>query len=236
MRTSTISAILATIFLFFVTLCHAGEESRLVANLELGKQQTVITYGTSLTAGGAWVQQLQAILDSSYPGKAKVINSGKSSMWSKWGVDNLDKRVIEKTPDTVLIEFAINDAYLPYKTSVKQARSNLENMIERILKSNFDCEIVLMVMNPPIRVSLERRPKIKDYYQMYRDVAKDRKLLLIDHYPNWEKILNEDPNLFKKYVPDGIHPTTEGCKMVVTPEIVRSLGIKAGQMNASDKK
>jgi hypothetical protein len=109
-------------------------------------------------------------------------------------------------------------------------------MIERILKSNFDCEIVLMVMNPPIRVSLERRPKIKDYYQMYRDVARDRKLLLIDHYPNWEKILNKEPNLFKKYVPDGIHPTTEGCKMVVTPEIVRSLGIKAGQMNASDKK
>jgi acyl-CoA thioesterase-1 len=146
-------------------------------------------------------------------------------MWSKWGVDNLDKRVIEKRPDTVLIEFGINDAFLPYKTSVEQAKSNLENMIDRILKSNPDCEIVLMVTNPPVRVHLERRPKIKDYYQMYRDVAKQRKLLLIDHYPAWEKILEEDPKLFDIYVPDGIHPAPKGCEAVITPAIVKALGM-----------
>jgi len=157
-------------------------------------------------------------------------------MWSKWGVDNLDKRVIEKNPDTVLIEFAINDAYLPYKTSVEQARSNLENMIDRILKSHPDCEIVLMVMNPPIGVHLERRPKIKDYYRMYRDVARDRKLLLIDHYPKWEKILDQDAELFNKYVPDGIHPGPEGCKMVISPEIAKSLGIATEQKDAGEKK
>ena len=33
-----------------------------------------------------------------------------------------------------------------------------------------------MVMNPPIGVHLERRPKIKEYYQMYRDVAKEQEL------------------------------------------------------------
>ena len=53
-----------------------------------------------------------------------------------------------------------------------------------------------MVMNPPIGIHLERRPKIEEYYQMYRIVAKVRKLLLIDHAPNWEKILEEDPGLF----------------------------------------
>jgi len=147
-------------------------------------------------------------------------------MWSKWGVDNLDKRVIEKNPDTVLIEFAINDAYLPHKTSVEQARSNLENMIGRILKSHPDCEIVLMVMNPPIGVHLERRPKVKDYCQMYRDVAKNRKLLLIDHYPKWEKLLNEARELFNKYVPDGLHPGPEGCKIVILSEIIKSLGVR----------
>jgi acyl-CoA thioesterase I len=231
-----VSAILVTFCLFFTTLCYSEEKSRLVANLESGNQQTVITYGTSLTSNAAWVQQLQAALNSSYPGKAKVINSGKGAMWSKWGVDNLDKLVIEKKPDTVLIEFAINDAYLPYKTSIEQARSNLENMIDRILKSNSNCEIVLMVMNPPIGVPLELRPKIKDYYQMYRDVAKNRKLLLIDHYPNWETILNKDPALFKKYISDGIHPSAQGCAMVVSPEVFRSLGIKAEQKTAPNKK
>jgi lysophospholipase L1-like esterase len=108
-------------------------------------------------------------------------------------------------------------------------------MIERILKANPKCEIILMAMNPPIGVHLERRPKIKDYYEMYRNVAKDRKLLLIDHYPKWEKILNEDPDLFNKYVPDGIHPGTEGCKVVITPNITKALRIIAEQKNAPDK-
>jgi sialate O-acetylesterase len=62
---------------------------------------------------------------------------------------------------------------------------------------------------------------------MYREVAKERKLLLIDHYPQWEKILNETPELFKAYVPDGIHPGAEGCKVVITPTIVEALGIAA---------
>ena len=225
MNKSKLYAVLLTICLLPITLCQAAEKSGLVTNLESGKQQTIVTYGTSLTAGGAWVKQLQQALDSSYPRKAKVINSGKGAMWSKWGVDNLDQRVIEKNPDMVLIEFAINDAFLRYKTSVKQAQNNLENMTERILKAHPKCEIILMVMNPPIGAHLERRPKIKEYYQMYREVAKERKFLLIDHYPNWEKILNKDADLFNKYVPDGIHPGPEGCKEVITPKMIKALGI-----------
>ncbi len=231
MSKSRFSSAILAISLFAGAGCQTTETSSLVRNLDYGKQQTVVTYGTSLTAGGAWVKQLQQALNSSHPGQAEVINAGKGAMWSKWGVDNLDKRVIEKKPDTILIEFAINDAYLPYKTSVKQAQRNLENMLERILKANPKCEIVLMVMNPPVGVHLERRPKVKEYYEMYRNVAKYRKLLLIDHYPKWEKILKEDADLFEKYVPDGIHPGAEGCEEVITPNILTELGIWAEQEN-----
>ena len=205
----------------------AGKESPFVANLRAGKSQTLVTYGTSLTAGGAWVGQLKTALDKAYPDRATVINSGAGAMWSTWGVENLDQRVIAKKPDMVLIEFAINDAYLDYKTSVARARKNLENMIDRILHSKASCEIVLMVMNPPIKVHLQRRPKIKDYYQMYREVAQARKLRLLDHYPAWQKILESDPKRFDAYVPDGIHPAPSGCQAVITPAIVRALGIDA---------
>jgi len=224
---AVLNAVILAITLLTVTAGRASEKSQLISNLDGGKPQTVVTYGTSLTAGGTWVSQMKEALNRHYAGKVTVINSGKGAMWSKWGVDNLDKRVIEKKPDTVLIEFAINDAYLPYKTSVKQARSNLEKMIERVLATNADCEIILMVMNPPVGVHLERRPEIAEYYQMYREVARERKLQLIDHYPQWEKVLNETPELFKKYVPDGIHPGAEGCKVVITPVILKALGITA---------
>ena len=222
LRTSI--SILAVLTVVLVSVATA-KQSKFVANLKSGKQQTIVTYGTSLTDRAAWVSQLQKALDGRFPGKAKLINSGKGAMWSKWGVDNLDKLVIAKAPDAVFIEFAANDAYLPYQTSIEQARKNLNNMIDRILKAEADCEIILMVMNPLVGVHLERRPKIKEYNQMYREVANERNFLLVDHYPNWEKILKQDPKLFNRYVPDGAHPGTEGCKIVITPQLIESLGL-----------
>ena len=209
--------------LFSIAQAGAG----LVRNLEAGKPQTVVTYGTSLTAGGAWVGQLGAALEARWPGRAKVVNSAQSGMWSKWGVENLDGRVIAKKPDTVLIEFGINDAYLEYKTPVAGARAHLETMIDRILAAKADTEIILMTMNPPVGVHLERRPAIAEYYEMYRSVAKERDLQLVDHAANWAPVLVNDRKRFDRYVPDGIHPGPEGCREVITPALLKALGIPA---------
>jgi acyl-CoA thioesterase I len=232
----TIKTIASAASLLLAISAFAGEASRLAANLKAGKPQTIVTYGTSLTAGGEWVAQLQRALEAKYPGLATVINSGEGAMWSKWGVDNLESRVIQKKPDTVFIEFAINDAFLEYKTSVEGARRNLENMVDHIRRSKADTEIIVMTMNPPTGIHLERRPKFEDYYQMYRDVAKKRKLRLIDHCLNWERILDKDKDLFNRYVPDGIHPGPEGCEKVITPAILEALGISAEPTTAGDAK
>jgi lysophospholipase L1-like esterase len=216
----------AALFCLAISL-FAADESRLVANLKAGKPQTIVTYGTSLTAGGAWVGQMKEALAGKFPGLVTVINSGQGGMWSKWGVENLEARVIAKKPDTVLIEFGINDAFLEYQTSVAAAQSNLVRMIERIQAANAATEIILMTMNPPIGVHLERRPNYRAYYDMYRAVAKGRKLRLIDHQANWESLLTRDKDRFAKYVPDGIHPGREGCEKMITPEILTALGIGA---------
>ncbi len=63
---------------------------------------------------------------------------------------------------------------------------------------------------------------------MYRDVAKMRKLRLIDHLVNWEQLLEKDKPLFDKYVPDGLHPGAEGCAKIITPAILKALGLRAG--------
>ena len=216
---------MTTICVLTSALSLAQGKSKLITNLESGKKQTLVAYGTSLTASSAWVRQLQDLLNRNYPSMATVINSGKDAMSSKWGVDNLEELVIQRKPNTVLMEFAVNDAYLPYKTSVADARRNLENMIDRILKADPNCEVILMVMNPPIADHLKLRPQFKDYYQMYRDVARELKLKLIDHYPNWEAILTKDKKLFMKYIPDGIHPSPDACKSVIIPKILESLGM-----------
>ncbi len=216
-----------------VLLALAGEAfgqvgSRLVANLEAGKKQTVVAYGTSLTAYGDWVGHLREALEANYPGRAAVVNSGRPDMSSRWGLANLETRVIAHRPDTVLIEFAINDACLDYNIPVAEARQNLDRMIDRIRAAGPDTEIILMTMNPPVGLALLRRPRIRDYYRMYREAAAELGLLLIDHARNWERILEIDRALFDRYVPDGIHPGPEGCAAVITPAVLAGLGIPRG--------
>lgn len=198
-------------------------KAKFVDNLESGKTQHVVTYGTSLTDKGAWVQALADYLKEKYPGLVKVTNSGKSAMWSGWGVENLEERVIREKPDAVIIEFGINDAYVEYKTSLKQSAANLEYMIDRIEENNPECEVILMTMNPPVREHLDVRPRIEEYYQGYRDIAKKRGLMLIDHQLNWNRVLETNPELFDRYVPDGIHPSDEGCLKVIVPEIMKQI-------------
>ena len=128
-------------------------------------------------------------------------------------------------PYAVFIEFAINDAFVKYDTSPAEAQRNLETMIGRILKAQRPCQIILMKMDRPIGVHLESRPKIVEYYEVYRQVAKERKLLLIDHEPNWQKMLQQEKDTFAKYVPDGIHPNALGCENVILPQLLQSLNL-----------
>ena len=227
MNKSKCSTILLTLCLFSAVACQAEKKSKLITNLESGKKQVVVAYGTSLTSHGAWVKQVGNTLNKKYPGLITMHNYGGSGRWSDWGVKNLNAKVLKMNPDTVFIEFAINDCVDRFKASVKLAKSNLETIIDRILKSNPDCEIILMVMNPATGGWATYRSRLPKFYQMYRDVAKERGFLLIDHYPDWKKILDKGLNKFKKYVPDGLHPGEKGCKTVTTPNIIKALGIEA---------
>ncbi|WP_168432907.1 sialate O-acetylesterase [Pontiella sulfatireligans] len=212
-----------------------GSPKTRVSRLEAGEKQTVVVYGTSLTAVGAWVDQLRAVLEQNYPGQITLINSARGGSNSEWGRKSFDERVIQKKPDTMFIEFAINDAVASRKVSVEKARENLEDMIDRLLAAQPDCKIILMTMDPAVSHHADRRPDLVTYYQMYRDVAKARGFLLIDHYPNWEKLLNEDPGLFIQYVPDGIHPVRDGALQVIMPAMMSALGLKKGKPELNEQ-
>ncbi|MFH0921466.1 MAG: GDSL-type esterase/lipase family protein [Fibrobacterota bacterium] len=195
-------------------------KSFLVENLEMGWPQKIVTYGTSLTAGGAWVRQVDSLLNLRFPGRVTLVNSGLSGQNSRWGVANLRSRVLNQSPDVVFIEFAINDDAAASLLSLDSSRINLNNMIDSILSVNPDCQIIPMTMNP---TTWSNRDSLEYYYQMYRDVATQRKRMLVDNYVNWKPVLDTNPTLFSSLVPDGLHPNDNGCWQVTTPEIMRML-------------
>jgi len=152
--------------------------------------------------------------------------AGKGGMWSTWGVKNFEDSVVAKKPDAVFIEFGINDAFLDYATPVELAKLNLEYMIDRVMLYSDSCDIFLQVMNMPIGKSAALRPDLDAYYTMYREVARDKKVLLIDHYTNWLAILKKGENIFRQYVPDGLHPNAKGAKEVIAPKILEVLNVE----------
>jgi len=201
-----------------------------IKQLQAGKPQHIVVYGTSLSSGNhgeAWMRVVDKIINSQYGGHLfSYTLAGKGGMWSTWGVQHLEDSVIAKKPDAVIMEFGMNDAFLKYNTSVAVARLNLEYMINRIKLYNDSCDIVLQVMNMPIGKSAGYRPHLDAYYAMYRAVAKEKHILLIDHYPNWQKVLDQGESVFLQYVPDGLHPNTKGAEEIIAPHILAALGLK----------
>ncbi|MGK0186366.1 MAG: lysophospholipase L1-like esterase, partial [Verrucomicrobiales bacterium] len=196
--------------------------------------------GTSLTASApGWPVELQTWL------KAQAIDPNNVSLWNRGvgaaGSDHPDwdhplyehlsgKRwalplILETlpVPDVVFIEYSINDAYLPYQLSLQESEDNLNFIIDEYLAFKPDIEIILMTMNNPGGPHLVSRPDIEDYYQIYRDVAEERGLLLIDHYPNWINLFNVDPDTWDSYFYDKLHPNTLGSDTVIMPELIRAL-------------
>ena len=209
-------------------------------NLQAGKKQTVVVYGTSLTIKGEWTKALNAYFDQQFPGLVTFHNSAKSGMHSDWGVANLQERVLAQNPDLVFIEFSMNDAATKNNVSLEKSQANLDSMIKALRQQNPDTDIVLQTMDvawdSPRMLDKKYgsdRPNLEAYYEVYRRYAKDHQLPLVDNYLNWLKIQKEEPDRYQKMVSDGIHPSSTSSVAVTWPA-VEALLEKARGIAATD--
>lgn len=210
-------------------------QSHLIEQLKNGEPQHIVVYGTSLSSGGAgkaWMRVVSAAIQKQFgDGLIRYTLAGKGGMWSTWGVKNFEDSVIAKKPDAVFIEFGMNDAFQEYDTSVVLAKLNLAYMIDRIRLYSDSCDIFLQVMNMPIGKSAGYRPHLNAYYTMYRETAKEKNVTLIDHYVNWSAILEKGEDIFRQYVPDGLHPNTKGGEEIIAPKILEVLNLESVKEN-----
>ena len=193
-------------------------------NLRAGRNQTVIVYGTSLTAGGAWAIALLEWFDEHFPKQVKFVNSGGPGENSDWGVMNLPDKVLAHRPDLVFIEFSYNDAHAKFAMPLARGAKNLDAMVHALREQNPHVEIVLQTMNvgwdaPNSNRSLSSRPQLESFNENYRRYAREQRLPLLDHYQSWMKLKQENPAQFQAFIPDGSHPTKEGNLTVAWPAI-----------------
>jgi len=187
----------------------------------------VVFYGTSLTRSGGWVEIIAGELAARHHG-IKITNTACNGQHSRWALENFETLVLVRTPDVLFIEFAINDAVARFAISLIEARANLETMLNRLAARWPECVVVLQVMNPvAVRPPGHDgyRPDLQLYEEVYRDVARARGLLLVDHAPAWATLLSRGEAEFLRHVPDGLHPNAEGYAQFMLPALRVALGL-----------
>ncbi len=197
-------------------------------NLYSPQSRIIIFYGTSLTQTGKWVDNLMALFKNELRGVI-YYNAAKGGMNSIWGLKNLQERVINKNPDIVTLEFAVNDCLdnpNPYymNTTVPEylSKQNAIDMIDSLQKYNPRIKILVLGMNMPLdslvfgRNPSQMRIDWQSYYNIWRNVAIEKKVGFVDITSKWAKL---NKQTIWKYIPDGLHPNELGGLKVTVPTL-----------------
>lgn len=170
-------------------------------------KKTILFFGNSLTAGygieeeeafPALIQEKVDSLDLDY----QVINAGLSGETTASGLSRLDW-FLEEKPEIFILELGGNDGLRGI--SLEETEKNLRNIILSVQQKYPETKIVLAGMQIPPNMGQEYS---ENFRKMYADIAQTTSVSLI---PFLLEGVAGDPDL---NLPDGIHPTEEGHRMV----------------------
>ena len=179
------------------------------------KDKTVVAFGDSITYIPGWVTMLSGELGTD------VINAGVGGDKTTEALARIDRDVIDKNPDIVIILFGMNDQaiYMPTGKSLvekEQYRENFRTIIEKLHQSG--AEVVLLTGNNVCTDSGYYKAgqydldygtgKLSEYYDILRELAGEYNLNIIDMN---KRIADEgiaDRSICASG--DGIHLSNEG--------------------------
>jgi lysophospholipase L1-like esterase len=200
----------------FAAWCVAGAALAGCGGAESTPQPlTLATFGTSLTERGQWQAPLKNSLEQCRGAAVTVLNFGAGGKDSTWGWANV-MSVVNAHPDAALIEFSMNDAW---QVDLDTSKGLTLSIIRRLQADGI--EPILMTMNPDVEPDPASRgmDDLPDYYQLYRDIAAQEGVRLIDNAAKWGTLTHEE---LVAIIPDGVHPTPEAVQAVAVPEMSRA--------------
>ncbi len=196
----------------WLTSCSASTEKK---QAEEGTQvvattanKTILFFGNSLTAGygidpeESFAGRIQTRLDSLQK-EFRVINGGLSGETTAGGLSRLDW-FLEEEPYLFVLELGGNDGLRGI--ALTETKKNLLAIVDKVQAKYPNTKIILAGMQIPPNMGQEYTEEFK---AIYPAVAKEKNIELIPFL--LEGVAgNPDLNL-----PDGIHPTAEGHRLVM---------------------
>jgi len=171
-------------------------------------KKVILFFGNSLTAGygidpeDAFPGLVQERLDSLRKG-FKVINGGLSGETTAGGLSRLDW-FLEEEPYIFVLELGGNDGLRGILPS--ESKKNLLAIIDKVKNKYPNTKIILAGMQIPPNMGREYTDEFK---AIYPSVAAEKNVTLI---PFLLEGVAGNPEL---NLPDGIHPTEEGHKIIL---------------------
>nr|WP_228527633.1 arylesterase [Pararhodonellum marinum] len=179
----------------------------MTATAETEEKGLILFFGNSLTAGygidteDAFPGLIQARIDSmGLP--YRVINGGLSGETTASGKNRLDW-FLEEEPAVFILELGGNDGLRGIP--IEETRNNLLAMIQDVQTKFPDTHILLAGMQIPPNMGSSYT---NEFQKIFPEVAQETEVTLI---PFLLEGVAGDPAL---NLPDGIHPTEEGHKIV----------------------
>jgi acyl-CoA thioesterase-1 len=196
----------------WLTSCNASTEKK---QAEEGTQvvattanKAILFFGNSLTAGygidpeESFAGRIQTRLDS-LKKEFRVINGGLSGETTAGGLSRLDW-FLEEEPYLFVLELGGNDGLRGI--ALTETKKNLLAIVDKVQAKYPNTKIILAGMQIPPNMGQEYTEEFK---AIYPAVAKEKNIELIPFL--LEGVAgNPDLNL-----PDGIHPTAEGHRLVM---------------------
>ncbi len=199
----------------------------------------VVAFGDSTTAPRGRLPIYPDLLQRELPGKgiaAQVINAGKGGNTTAMARKRFERDVLQRKPALAIIQFGINDSAVDVwkkppatrpRVSKEQYRANLEFFIDSLRKQG--ARVILMTPNPlrwtPKIKKMYGKPPydpndpdgfnvlLKDYAAIVRDIAKAKRVKLIDIYAQYEAYDAKPGQSMDKLLMDGMHPNENGHRL-----------------------
>lgn len=173
----------------------------------VSKDKIVLCFGNSLTAGmgldedDAFPAVLQRKVDSlglSY----KVVNAGLSGETTASGKNRIEW-VLNQKVDVFVLELGANDGLRGIHPN--ETKNNLQTIIDIVREKNPDTKIILAGMQMPPNLGEEYTEAFKN---IFPELAKSNGIELVPF------LLENVAGIAELNQSDGIHPTTEGQKIL----------------------
>ena len=181
---------------------------------------SVVFFGDSVTFGygiedkaESFYTRISNIMKTGMYGNVSTVNAGVSGDDTFQALKRISSDVLIHEPDIVIIAFGLNDCQNKSIT-VQKFSENINAIINAIPSA----EIILATSNTFMDSGQSLWKELNDSLELYmmeiREIARVKKLTLIDVYAAWENHLRQDSRHMESMYIDATHPSAKGHSLI----------------------